>query len=55
MDFPTIHTNFWDAVIAVPVVLILTQLIKMLIKPSKSFWSALDGIVKTSLRYPWNK
>ena len=37
MDFPTIHTNFWDAVIAVPVVLILTQLIKILLKPSKSF------------------
>ena len=28
MDFPTIHTNFWDAVIAVPVVMILTQIIK---------------------------
>lgn len=21
MDFPTLHTNFWDAVIAVPVVM----------------------------------
>ncbi|WP_046180368.1 hypothetical protein [Domibacillus tundrae] len=35
MDFPTIHTNFWDVVIAVPVVLILTQLIKIFFKPSK--------------------
>lgn len=36
MDFPTIHTNFWDAVIAVPVVMILTQLIKMFFKlPNK--------------------
>lgn len=26
--FPTIHTNFWDAVIAVPFVMIVTQLIK---------------------------
>ena len=26
--FPTIHTNFWDAVIAVPVVMILTQILK---------------------------
>ncbi|HBJ01622.1 hypothetical protein MKY88_11025 [Lysinibacillus sp. FSL R7-0073] len=35
--FPLIHTNFWDAVIAVPVVMILTQLIKRMcnIKP---FW-----------------
>ncbi|WP_274309659.1 hypothetical protein [Solibacillus daqui] len=33
--FPTIHTNFWDAVIAVPVVMILTQLLKKVlhIKP----------------------
>ena len=28
MDFPTIHTNFWDAVIAVPSVMIITQIIK---------------------------
>ncbi|MFJ8513253.1 hypothetical protein [Lysinibacillus xylanilyticus] len=27
--FPVIHTNFWDAVIAVPAVLIITQLIKV--------------------------
>ncbi|MGN4123465.1 hypothetical protein ACMGD3_00210 [Lysinibacillus sphaericus] len=25
--FPTIHTNFWDAVIAIPVIMILTQLL----------------------------
>ncbi|AYC29326.1 hypothetical protein [Paenisporosarcina cavernae] len=37
MDFPLIHTNFWDAVIAVPVVLILTQLIKGFFKPKKKF------------------
>ena len=29
MNFPTIHTNFWDAVIAVPVIIISTQIIKM--------------------------
>ncbi|WP_081761245.1 hypothetical protein [Shouchella xiaoxiensis] len=28
MDFPTIHTNFWDGVIAIPCVLLLTQLLK---------------------------
>lgn len=34
-EFPIIHTNFWDAIIAVPTVLIITQSIKMLlpIKP----------------------
>ena len=35
MDFPTIHTNFWDAVIAVPVVMILTQIIKKAFKMQK--------------------
>ncbi|MFB4212630.1 hypothetical protein ACE1TH_12035 [Shouchella sp. JSM 1781072] len=36
MDYPTIHTNIWDGVIAVPIVLVLTQLIKVVfpIKPS---------------------
>lgn len=29
MNFPTIHTNFWDAVIALPFVLCLTQILKM--------------------------
>lgn len=34
-EFPVIYTNIWDAVIAVPTVVILTQVIKMLlpIKP----------------------
>ncbi|MCM3654085.1 hypothetical protein [Metabacillus litoralis] len=37
MDFPTIHTNFWDAVIAVPIVMFLTQLIKIFMKIDKKF------------------
>ena len=28
-EFPIIHTNFWDAVLAVPTVLVLTQVIKI--------------------------
>ncbi|WP_050182088.1 hypothetical protein [Domibacillus robiginosus] len=36
MYFPTIHTNFWDAVTAVPIVMILTQLIKLKFKPAKA-------------------
>ncbi len=34
-EFPVIYTNIWDAIIAVPIVVILTQAIKMLlpIKP----------------------
>ncbi|AOH54669.1 hypothetical protein ACQKGI_00620 [Peribacillus muralis] len=30
MDFPTIHTNFWDAVIAIPIIMIVTQLVKIM-------------------------
>ncbi|MGE7762373.1 hypothetical protein [Peribacillus sp. NPDC097895] len=37
MDFPTIHTNFWDAVIAIPTIIILTQLIKVLFHTPKKF------------------
>lgn len=35
--FPIIHTNFWDAVIAVPLVVIITQIIKWLI-PIRRFF-----------------
>lgn len=37
MDFPTIYTNFWDAVIAVPMIMIITQILKILLKISKKF------------------
>jgi cell shape-determining protein MreD len=37
MDFPTIHTNFWDAVTAVPIVMLLTQILKVLLKVPKKF------------------
>lgn len=30
-QFPVIQTNFWDAVIAVPVVLIITEIIKVIL------------------------
>jgi hypothetical protein len=37
MDFPTIHTNFWDAVMAVPITMVLTQLIKLVLKVPRKF------------------
>ncbi|MDF1510048.1 hypothetical protein PZE06_18080 [Robertmurraya sp. DFI.2.37] len=37
MDFPTIRTNFWDAVIAVPSIMVLTQIIKIVFKTPKHF------------------
>ncbi|RBW67291.1 hypothetical protein [Bacillus taeanensis] len=30
MTFPIIHTNIWDAVIAVPIIMIITQCFKFL-------------------------
>lgn len=45
MDFPTIHTNFWDAVIAVPSVMVLTQLVKMFFKIPKRFVPSLALII----------
>ncbi|MCK6258266.1 hypothetical protein M1K46_20765 [Fictibacillus sp. WQ 8-8] len=35
--FPVIHTNFWDGVLAVPIVLILTQLIKLFTPVPRAF------------------
>lgn len=37
MDFPTIHTNFWDAVIAIPVIIVITQFIKVFLKVPKLY------------------
>lgn len=37
MKFPDIQTNFWDAVIAVPLIVILTQIIKIFPIPKKYF------------------
>lgn len=37
MNFPIIHTNFWDILIAIPVIIILTQLIKIYFKIPKNF------------------
>ena len=45
MDFPTIHTNFWDAVIAVPSVMIITQMIKMLLKVPNKFIPTIALII----------
>lgn len=37
MRFPDIQTNFWDATIAVPLVVILTQVFKIFPIPRKYF------------------
>ncbi|WP_085994097.1 hypothetical protein [Oceanobacillus senegalensis] len=37
MEFPVIQTNFWDGVIAVPLIVILTQLFKIFPIPRQYF------------------
>ena len=44
-SFPTLHTNFWDAIIAVPLVLIITQLLKTLLPIPRAFIPSLANII----------
>lgn len=37
MEFPVIHTNIWDGVIAVPLIVIITQFFKLFPIPRKYF------------------
>jgi hypothetical protein len=43
--FPIIHTNFWDAVIAVPLVVILTQILKWIFPISKPFVPGIANVI----------
>ncbi len=45
MTFPVIHTNFWDAILAIPLVMILTQLIKILTPIPRTFVPTLAIIL----------
>ncbi|THE09969.1 hypothetical protein E1I69_20325 [Bacillus timonensis] len=45
MEFPTIHTNFWDAVIAVPFVMIITQISKKLLNIPKKYVPTLAILI----------
>ncbi len=44
-NFPTIHTNFWDAVIAVPVVLIMTEIIKLVLPIPRTLIPTVASLV----------
>ncbi len=44
-NFPTIHTNFWDAIFAVPVVLIITQLIKVLLPIPRTLIPTVASVI----------
>ncbi|CAM4020427.1 hypothetical protein [Mesobacillus zeae] len=42
--FPIVHTNFWDAVIAVPLVVLLTQICKWLLNIPKPYIPAVANV-----------
>jgi hypothetical protein len=44
-NFPIIHTNFWDAIIAVPLVVIFTQILKWLLPIPKSFIPTMANVI----------
>lgn len=55
MNFPDISTNFWDAVIAVPLVVILTQLLKIFPIPRKYFptiATAIGFLISVFISHP---
>lgn len=44
-SFPIIHTNLWDAVIAVPSVVIITQIIKVTLPIPRSLIPTVASVV----------
>lgn len=44
-EFPVIHTNVWDAIAAVPAVLILTQILKLSFHIPGKYVPALAGFL----------
>lgn len=44
-NFPLIHTNFWDAIIAVPLVVALTQITKILVHIKHIYVPTLANII----------
>ena len=43
--FPIIHTNFWDAVVSIPVVILATQLLKIFMHIRKPFVPGLANLI----------
>lgn len=44
-EFPIIHTNIWDAVIAVPVVVIFTQILKWIFRIRSYFVPTVANVL----------
>lgn len=44
-EFPIIHTNFWDALLAVPITLILTQMIKIIFPIPRNYVPTIATLI----------
>lgn len=44
-EFPVIHTSFWDAILAVPLTLLLTQLLKVFFHIPKVYVPTVATII----------
>ena len=44
-SFPIIHTNFWDATIAVPIVVVVTQIMKMFLPIKKIYIPSIANLI----------
>ncbi|WP_420535555.1 hypothetical protein [Alkalihalobacillus pseudalcaliphilus] len=47
--FPDIQTNFWDATLAVPTIIIVTQILKITFKLNKAWVPTLANIIGYSV------
>lgn len=45
MEFPFIHTNFWDALIAVPAIIVLIEILKIFLPPISSLIPAIAILI----------
>ncbi|RIW35088.1 hypothetical protein D3H55_08545 [Bacillus salacetis] len=44
--FPVIHTNFWDAVTAIPLTIIITQLLKLTFSIRRNWVPTLANVIE---------
>ncbi|MCM3720231.1 hypothetical protein [Fictibacillus phosphorivorans] len=56
MEFPFIHTNFWDALIAVPAIIVLIEILKILLPLNSSLIpmiaSAIGLVISIFITHP---
>jgi cell shape-determining protein MreD len=45
LEFPFIHTNFWDALIAVPAIIVLIEILKIFLPPISSLIPAIAILI----------